>query len=431
MSIKENNGYNDDSSPKKESQSPEFHNDIEKGSGDRKKAFPVKSKIIRASIVSLSSILSVAIIGLSGIGAASLVKSGNFITGMQNTGSSVPANPDEPKLRADGKTASTLALVSVVPKLDAQQVYSSVKDSVVTIETYTSQSVEPSAEGSGIIMSKDGYIITNEHVIDGASTIEVVLSDSKKFDAKLVGSDLKTDLAALKIGASNLKAAAFGNSDLINVAEPVLAIGNPGGIEFSGSVTEGIVSAVNRPLISENGYSEKLIQTDAAINPGNSGGALVNMAGQVIGITSSKIAETGFEGMGFAIPINTAQPVVNDIIKYGYVTGRVKIGISVAELDSSRAASLGYPSGLLIQAVSSGSDAAAKGIKADDIITKINGTSVTSFDQLDQIESKYKAGDVVRLTVYRYSSNNTFDVNVKLAEDKGNSSISVQQSIGQ
>lgn len=386
---------------------------------------------MRASIIGISSVLSVAIIGLAGLGVTSLVKSGGLTTDFRSTVNDVAVNSNGPKLETSNRPVSTSTSASAASKLDTQQIYASVKDSVVTIETYTSQSVEPNAEGSGIIMSSDGYIITNEHVIDGASNIEVVLSDNKKYDAKLVGSDLKTDLAVLKINASGLKAATFGNSDQISVAEPVIAIGNPGGIEFSGSVTEGIVSAVNRPITTESGYSENAIQTDAAINPGNSGGALVNMSGQVIGITSSKIAETGFEGMGFAIPINTAQPVVNDIIKYSYVTGRVKIGISVAELDPSRAASLGYPSGLIIQAVSNGSDASAKGIKVDDIITKIYGTDVTSFDQFYQIESKYKPGDTIKLTIYRYSSKSTFEVGVKLAEDKGNNSTPDQKSSGQ
>jgi serine protease Do len=268
-------------------------------------------------------------------------------------------------------------------------------------------------------MSADGYIITNEHVIDGASTIQVVTADSQKFDAKLVGADLRTDLAVLKVDAANLKPATFGDSSKTNVAEPVLAIGNPGGIEFSGSVTEGIISALDRDVTTESGYTIKCLQTDAAINPGNSGGALVNMEGQVIGITSSKIVASGFEGMGFAIPISTAQPVVNDIIANGYVTGRVKLGISVSEFSADRASTLGYPAGLLVQAVDSSSDAAAKGIQQNDIITKVNGTAVKNYDEFYQVESQFKAGDSITMTVFRYSTGKTFDVSVTLAEDKG------------
>ena len=377
-----------------------------------------KSGFRRRFTVGLSSLLAAAVIGLAGLGVASLARGGSPFPYMAGTGRSSSSASATLQLNDTALTTTTTASGTQ----SAQQVYSAVKDSIVTVETYASKSVEPSAEGSGIIMSTDGYIITNEHVIDGASSIQVVLSDSKTYTAKLVGSDVRTDLAVLKISASGLKAATFGNSDQIGVAESVLAIGNPGGIEFSGSVTSGIVSAVNRTITTESGYSESCIQTDAAINPGNSGGALVNMQGQVIGITSSKIAAEGYEGMGFAIPINTAQPVVNDIIQYGYVTGRVKLGISVAEFDSNRAAMLGYPAGLFVQSVESGSDAAAQGIAQGDIITKINGTAVTTVDQLYQAESKYKAGNTVKLTVYRYSTGKTSEVSVKLEEDKGTSS---------
>ena len=378
-----------------------------------------KSRLRRRFTVGIGSVLAAAVIGLAGLGTASLVRGFPSRSVISAAGSSSGSASATLQL---SNTAAVSATSAASGSQNAQQVYSTVKDSIVTIETYASQSVEPSAEGSGIIMSADGYIITNEHVIDGASSIQVVLSDNKKYTAKLVGSDVRTDLAVLKISASGLKAAAFGNSDQIGVAETVLAIGNPGGIEFSGSVTSGIVSAVNRTITTESGYSENCIQTDAAINPGNSGGALVNMQGQVIGITSSKISADGYEGMGFAIPINTAQPVVNDIIQYGYVTGRVKLGISVTEYDTQRASALGYPAGLLVQSVESGSDAASQGVAQGDIITKINGTSVTTTDQLYQEESKYKSGSTVKLTIYRYSTGKTSEVSVKLEEDKGGAS---------
>lgn len=399
------------------------------GNGKRwsfKRFFRPKNKIVRAILASVSCLLAVAIVGLAGLEVFSLANGNRvFAKSTSAVTSDKVINPNGPSLKTVNQPATSTPTTS---QMDTEQIYSNVRDSIVTIETYSMQSVEPSAEGSGIIMSSDGYIITNEHVIDGANSIQVVLSNNKQYDAKVVGSDVKTDLAVLKINATGLKAATFGNSDQLKVAEPVLAIGNPGGIEFSGSVTEGIVSAVSRTITTEAGYSENCIQTDAAINPGNSGGALVNMAGQVVGITSSKLEAEGFESMGFAIPINTAQPVVNDIIKYGYVTGRVKIGISVAQFDSGRATVLGYPSGLLVESVDSSSDAAAKGIQVDDIITKINGTAAASFDQFYQAESKYKPGDTVTLTVFRYSTGKTFDVSVKLAEDKGNNSTTQQNN---
>ena len=367
-------------------------------------------------LAGVGSLLAVAVIGLAGFGAVSLGRGGSLHSASSAASSST----------------STAALqvqnTAVTSTSTAQQVYNKVKDSIVTIESYTSNSVSPSSEGSGIVMSADGYIITNEHVIDGASSVQVVLANNKKYTAKVVGSDTRTDLAVLKIGATGLTAATFGNSDQVTAAESVLAIGNPGGIEFSGSVTSGIVSAANRTLTTESGYTETFIQTDAAINPGNSGGALVNMEGQVIGITSSKISATGYEGMGFAIPINTAQPVVNDIIQYGYVTGRVKLGVSVTAIDSDRASAFGYPAGLLVRSVESGSSAATQGIQAGDIITQADGTAVTTFDGLYQIESKHKSGETMQLTVYRTSTGKTLTVTVKLAEDKGTTTSSSSSS---
>ncbi|SHH63170.1 serine protease Do [Sporobacter termitidis DSM 10068] len=393
-----------------------------------------RHKAVKAAAITISSLLLLAIISLASIGAYTLV------TGSEDrqTVSSSSAAADTvaavsgttPAVSSGAAKLTTTSTVSGTA-LDSEQVYNQVKDSIVTVENYTAQSVQPYGEGSGIIMSADGYIITNEHVIDGASSIQVVTTDGKKYDAKLVGSDLRTDLAVLKVDATGLQAAAFGDSDTINVAEPVLAIGNPGGIEFSGSVTEGIVSALDRDVTTQSGYTEQCIQTDAAINPGNSGGALVNMQGQVIGITSSKIVAQGFEGMGFAIPINTAQPVVNDIIENGYVTGRVKLGISVSEFSADRASALGYPAGLLVQAVDSSSDAAAQGLQTNDIITKVNDTAVTTYDQFYEAESQFKAGDTITLTVFRYTTGKTMEVSVKLLEDKGTAAQTSQSSTQQ
>ena len=386
-----------------------------------------KNKGLRAFVISICSVAVVAVICLAGVAIYDMANGKSIINnlGTSSSSSNTAKNPNAPALTTNDKpSGTTSSSISVSPlQMSNQQVYNAVKNSVVTIEVFTTQSVDPDAEGSGIVESADGYIITNEHVIDGAKRIEVVLADSKQYTATLVGSDLRTDLAVLKIDATGLTPASFGNSDQINVAESVLAIGNPGGL--GGSVTEGIISAVNR-TITENNYSENCIQTDAPINPGNSGGALVNMYGQVIGITSSKIAATGYEGMGFAIPINTARPIINSIAKYGYVTGRVKIGISVQQYEGSTA--YGYPAGLQILNVDSSSDAASKGLKQNDIITKINGIAVTSYDQFYQEEIKYKAGDAVMLTVYRYTTKSTFDVSVKLAEDKGDVVPTTQQN---
>ena len=188
---------------------------------------------------------------------------------------------------------------------------------------YGEQRCFPAGEGSGIIFSEDGYIVTNAHVVDGATSLKAILSDGTTYEAELVGSDTLTDLAVLKIDATGLQAAEFGSSEDLRVADQVMAIGNPGGYQLNSSVTIGYVSALNRAISnSSTGYTMEYIQTDAAINPGNSGGALVNQYGQVVGINSAKISATGYEGLGFAIPAETAQPVISDLIEYGYVKDR-------------------------------------------------------------------------------------------------------------
>ena len=232
-----------------------------------------KNRGLKVFIIGASSVLLVTLLSLAGIGLTAVLKSSG---GMGNTNArsvSAVKNPNGPQLLTNNEPAVT----STSSSSSFQGIYNALKNSMVSVEVYDMQSVPPVAEGSGIIMSSDGYIITNEHVIDSAKSVEVVLSNNKKYAAAIVGKDLRTDLAVLKINVSGLTPATFGNSDQIRVAESVVAIGNPGGLEFSDSVTQGIVSAVNRSVPTESGYTENCIQTDAAINPGNSGGALVNM----------------------------------------------------------------------------------------------------------------------------------------------------------
>ena len=193
--------------------------------------------------------------------------------------------------------------------------------SKITTTTYFGLSQEQEGGGSGIIINSDGYIITNQHVINGATTVKVVLNNGKEYDAKLIGQDRKTDLAVIKIEETNLPTAELGQSSALEVGELAVAIGNPMGLEFAGSVTAGVISALNRTM-TVDGRQYTLIQTDAAINPGNSGGALVNKYGQVIGINTVKIGASGYEGMGFAIPIDIAMPIINELLESGYVKGR-------------------------------------------------------------------------------------------------------------
>ena len=244
--------------------------------------------------------------------------------------------------------------------------------------------------------------------------------DNKEYQAKVVGFDIRTDLAVVKIDVNGLSPATFGNSDQLAVGEWVLAIGTPCSLEFSNSLTRGVVSALNRSLKSESS-SVKYIQTDAAINPGNSGGALVNMYGQVIGINTAKIRD--HEGMGLSIPINTAKSVVDDIINKGYVSGRVKLGISVRPVSAYEARINDVPQGILILEINEGSNLISQGVKVGDIITKMDGVNTTNTSDLYGELNKHKAGDTVNLTLYRQSAlsgqSTTLDVKVTLQEDKG------------
>lgn len=308
-----------------------------------------------------------------------------------------------------------------------------VQPSVVGIVAYeqgTNVFTGSQSYGSGIIASTDGYIITNAHVVEGASVLKVVLHDNTEYTATLVGMDTKTDLAVIKIEAEGLQAAEFGNSDQLEIGDQVIAIGNPGGLELAGSVTVGYVSALNRPI---NNGTVSAIQTDAAINPGNSGGALVNAYGQVIGINSAKIAATDYEGIGFAISINDAQPIIDDLINYGYVKGRVRLGISVVTIDQLQAQMYGYQPGAGVAEVEQDSTAAAAGLVAGDIITAVDGQEITSSDDLIEILEGYKPGDTVELTVFRkslqsYGEDKVLTLKVELMEAGPETTTSTTQS---
>ena len=277
--------------------------------------------------------------------------------------------------------------------------------------------VSPTSEGSGIIATSDGYIITNAHVVDGADSLKVITSDGKTYEAELIGSDSMTDLAVIKVDAEGLTAAEFGSSSDLVVADPVIAIGNPGGLQSS--VTVGYVSALNRPVTSsDTGYTMNCIQTDAAINPGNSGGALVNMYGQVIGINSSKIVATGYEGLGFAIPIDDALPIISNLKDYGYVKDRAMLGISGQYLDSWTANFYGLPSGMYVAEVNNESVSDA-GVQQGDVITKIDDEEITSANTISNYIAKKKPGDEVTLTITRGLTNKTFTCKVTLTESTG------------
>ncbi len=277
-----------------------------------------------------------------------------------------------------------------------------------TQDSQNNETVEQGS-GSGIIISEDGYIATNQHVIDGATEVDVILNTGTTYTAEIIGQDEKTDLAVLKITPENetLTPAVLGDSTTVEVGELAVAIGNPMGMEFSGSVTAGIISAVNRTMTIEN-RTYNLLQTDAAINSGNSGGALINKYGEVIGINSVKLSSTGVEGMSFAIAISEAKPILNDLMESGHVTGRPIVGISITETRY----------GLFISGITEGSGAEAAGLQVNDMILEVDGQKVSSTSEINEIRDGKKPGDYLTFKILRDS--NTMDVQVQLTEDTGN-----------
>ncbi len=298
--------------------------------------------------------------------------------------------------------------------LTVKQISQKVRISVVGVIGQNSDSFSSSSVGSGIIMSSDGYIITNNHVIEGMTAISVVLDDGTTYDAKIIGTDAHTDLAVIKVEATDLVAAEFGNSDVLEQGDPAIAIGNPAGLQLQNTVTFGIISAINRDIIIED-RSMTLIQTDASINPGNSGGPLVNEFGQVIGINTIKVGISYYEGLGFAIPINTAKPIIDELITNGYIKGRPSIGINGQSISARDAAFYGLPEGLYIEYVHPNSDAYKKGLRRGDVITKMNGTKLSSTAEIKKIRDNFKAGDEVTLTIFR--SGKEYDLKIILMDE--------------
>ena len=338
------------------------------------------------------------------------------------------------------KTYKNITIESTSDELIAE-VAEKVGPSVVGIKTTISTrdfffgltESNPSGSGSGVVFKENGYILTNNHVIENAletgtnnindnCKIEVILPSKidKVYEAKVVGRDPKTDLAVLKIEKKGLSAIEFGDSDKLRVGETAIAIGNPGGLEYMGSVTSGIISGLNRTLALENGRELKLVQTDAAINPGNSGGALVNAKGQLIGINTVKIAGSEYEGLGFAIPSNKVKEICDSLVKFKYVKGRPLIGIMIdLRYTESVAKRNNMPVGVFVASVELLSSAYRAGIKEGDIITEFGDVKVKNISELNKEKDKYKSGDEVRVKIYKSSTRKTKPVKIKLGEDVG------------
>lgn len=287
------------------------------------------------------------------------------------------------------------------------------------------------ASGSGFIISQDGYILTNHHVIENSNTITVSFYNGKSMEAALIGYDSSNDIAVLKVDATDLSPVVLGNSDNINVGDTVLAIGNPLG-ELTFSLTAGAVSALDREVTTSNGTTMRLMQTDCAINSGNSGGALFNLYGEVIGITNAKYSGSSNSGatidnIGFAIPVNRIQSIVESIIEKGYVA-KPYIGVSVIDV-SEQTQSYGLPKGASVQQVAKDSPAEKTGLQVNDIITKVDDKDVTSSSDLVNIVSKCQPGQVLKLTVFRKGAETTLELTVGEQIQNANQNESAQQAV--
>lgn len=278
---------------------------------------------------------------------------------------------------------------------------------------FFNRTVETEGVGSGVIFKKEGYIVTNNHVIAGAKELIVSLSDGNTINGELVGADEITDIAVVKVDAKDLPVAKFGNSDDVMVGEPAIAIGNPMGLEFAGSVTVGVISALNRTL-ELNDRRVKLLQTDAAISPGNSGGALCNAEGEVIGINSAKLATNGVEGMGFAIPINTVQTIIDELMQKGYVA-RPYLGVTI--FDKQTAARYGYTlsidKGVYLFQIAIGSPADKAGLQRGDIILSIDDKEVNSVSEVRNDIAARKIGDKIKIRYDRDGKESTIEITLQ------------------
>jgi len=359
-----------------------------------------KKAAVVASVLALSALtFSGCDASKEGSGAASSAGTAS----VAQTESAPAAKVDTSNLSAARNTPAVRAAKAVGPSVVGITNKAVVRD-------WFNNPVETEGAGSGVVFRADGYIVTNNHVVSGAKEIIVSLADGRSLKGKLIGADEVTDLAVVKVEASDLPVATFGDSDGIVVGEPAIAIGNPLGLEFQGSVTSGVISALNRTLdISDKRV--KLLQTDAAINPGNSGGALVNADGQVIGINSAKVAANGVEGMGFSIPSNTVQAIIKELMEKGYVA-RPYLGVTI--FDPSTAARYGYQlnidKGVYVFRLTLGGPADKAGLQRGDIILKLDDTEVNSVSELRQKVGEHKVGDSVKITFDRNGTNRTADI---------------------
>ncbi len=375
---------------------------------------PVKTGKKHSAIKIIALCLACALLGGT-VGAAGMSAAG-FLFGLGGSETTISVSDRVPTAvhvaRVDGMTAMTV-----------DQVYAANLGSVVGVNgdvktNYWGQVVSNPVAGSGFVITSDGYILTNYHVIDGVEDLKVSFADGSTYDAALVGGEEANDIAVLKIEATGLQSVVVGSSDDMKVGQQVVAIGNPLG-ELTFTLTAGYVSALDRNITMSDGNTINVMQTDSAINSGNSGGPLFNIYGECIGITNAKYSNNGstnasIEGIGFAIPINDVIDMVSDIIEKGYVTGKPNVGILMEEVSDEAIRRYGIPDGAYISAVLDGSCAAKAGIKVGDIITAVDDTAVISAEELKEAVKSHKAGDTVTFSLWR--NNETLTVTATLDE---------------
>ncbi len=391
----DNDQMNSDNNIPKDNTSP-YQSNIESIVDEK-----VKPKKRKRTMMALIVAVSLATGAVGGAATTALMINGNG--GYYQTQNGATSNKTSGSTDVDQSIIKETSVGSTTT-METSDIASQVMPSVVAICTSIESgrgmySQEAEGAGSGIIISEDGYIVTNEHVISGASKIEVVTNDGERHDAELVGSDTTSDIAVIKINTTGLTPAVFGDSDALVVGEKAVAIGNPLG-ELTNTVTVGIISAKDRE-ITIDGQTMTLLQTDAAINVGNSGGALVNSSGLVIGINTAKTSAIGVEGLGFAIPINQVEDVINQLVDNGYVEGRTKVGVSTQDIDEDYASISGLTEGVNVLAVEDGSGADKAGIKVGDVIVEFDGHKVQTTAEINEIKKEHTVGDKVKVKVVR------------------------------
>ena len=361
----------------------------------------------------------------TGVKVTALLLACAVVGGAAGYGGAALSSSGKTTIRQSNRTASeiTVKQVSGQTLMSPAEVYASTVNSVVSINCSSvstnifGQSVQSASSGSGFIITQDGYIVTNHHVVSGASSVTVTLHDGREYPATVVGSDSDYDVAVLKINATDLQPVTLGTSSSVNVGDSVLAIGNPLG-ELTFSMSQGIVSCCDR-AINVDGTPFNMIQVDASINPGNSGGPLMNLYGEVVGIVSAKYSsysDTTVEGLGFAIPIGDVQAIITDIMENGQVTDKPSFGITAGTMTEQMAAQyqIEQKSGAFVYSVNKGGAGEKAGLRMGDVITKVDSTDIASMEDLTAAKKGHKAGDTVTVTYFRDGSSHTtsltFDV---------------------